>query len=65
LCLFVLSVRWKAWKSARDVSAKTHLQMIVFGEIQAELPGHEFMLTQIVVNDHAFLTIQRVGHTPG
>jgi len=41
------------------------LQIVIFGEIHAEVPGHNFIVAQVGVEYYAAHTVQRGGHTPG
>jgi hypothetical protein len=41
-----------------------NLQVVVFGEVHAKIPGHDVVVTQVAVNHHAANPIHRIGHTP-
>ena len=41
------------------------LQVVVFGEIEAEIPGHGLGLAQVAVHDNAFHAVDGGRHAPG
>ena len=41
------------------------LQIVVLGEVQAEVPSHGLIVAQISVNHHAFGSVHHCGHAPG
>ena len=54
-----------ALRLIRNQAGLGHLQIIVFGEIDGEIPGHGLDLAQLRIDDHALDPIDHRGNAPG
>ena len=52
-------------RHALDLGPRQHLQVVVAGKIDAEIPCQDFAVTQVAVHHHACGAFAHAWHTPG